>query len=133
MDEDRTAIEELKHEYCYRLDSTDIDGFVDLFTEDARFDIAGIAEGEGHDQLREFITGIADRDLETLAHMVANPVLDIDGDTASGKWYYVVMIESGDGGVEWGQGRYDEEYRRVDGEWRISRITAARRHTVQVK
>lgn len=130
---DRDAIKELKYEYCYRLDALDVDGFVALFTDDARFDIAGIMTGEGQGDLRAFMTTIRDRDLAFLAHMVMNPVIDVDGTTASGRWYYVVMYEADDGSVEWGQGRYDEMYRQVAGSWKIAEVEAERRHTMAMR
>lgn len=127
---DREAIRELKYEYCYRLDALDEEGFIELFTRDAAFDIAGISAGEGHAALREFLGRIESQGFGFLAHMVANPVVRVDEATGTGRWYYVVMYETRDGGVEWGQGRYDDEYRRVDGTWKIAATTAERRHTV---
>jgi ketosteroid isomerase-like protein len=120
---DRTAIEELRAAYCYRLDDGDVDGWVDLFTEDAVVDYVsrdGLLVG------REALRGLArewmvERD-ETRVHTVSNPLVEIDGDTASGRWYYRAVTLAPDGSGHREQGRYDEEYRRVDGEWRIARL-----------
>jgi hypothetical protein len=68
--------------------------------------------------------------------MVANPVIEggIDGDPdrASGTWYYLVVFEFPDGTVEFGQGRYDDAFRRVNGEWRIASVTATRQVGVPI-
>jgi ketosteroid isomerase-like protein len=120
---DRAAIEELRAAYCYRLDDGDVDGWVDLFTEDAVVDYVS------RDDLlvgREAIRGLArewivERD-ETRVHTVHNPVIELDGDTASGRWYYRAVTLAPDGSGLREQGRYDEQYRRVDGDWKIARL-----------
>jgi argininosuccinate lyase len=48
---DRDAISRLKHQYCYTMDTQDTDAFVDLFTEDAEFDITHVMAGKGHVEL----------------------------------------------------------------------------------
>lgn len=129
---DRDAIARLKYEYCYSMDTQDADAFVDLFTADAEFDVTDVMAGSGHDDLAEFIATLQSWNTETMAHMVANPLIEITGDRATGTWYYVVFIEHEDGQLEFGQGRYDETYRRVDGEWRIETLDVTRRFTTEI-
>lgn len=129
---DQDEIAQLKHQYCYTMDVQDAEGFTELFTTDAVFDITDVLAGQGRDELAEFIEILRGWNTNTMAHMVTNPVLEITGDEAAGTWYYLVLIEYPDGRTEFGQGRYDETYRRVDGEWKIATIDATRRLTREI-
>lgn len=122
---DRRAILECKHAYCYALDATDPDRFVEVFTPDGAVDISVYGTASGPDELREFVDWVADA-VDHSAHLVANPVVDVDDDTATGTWYYLVVLEYPDGEIEFGQGRYEDEFRRVDGEWKVERVRAER-------
>jgi len=123
---DKQAIRELKYRYGRATDEADGETFVDLFTEDATFDIGVYGTGSGQADLREFIEWVSDQEVEARAHNMTNPTITVDGDTATGDWYYVVLYEEPDGRVEFGQGYYEDEYRRVDGEWKISAMVAKR-------
>ena len=52
---DYQAIQELLARYCIALDEHDIDGWVALFTPDARYEVFG-QTFEGHDRLRRLIS-----------------------------------------------------------------------------
>lgn len=117
--EDRIEIQSVRYRYCYAIDEHEFESLVELFTEDCTLDYGGLGTYEGHDGVRAFATEFVGENLESTAHAVHNPLLTIDGDTASGKWYVTspITFADGTGGFRWG--RYDETYRRVDGEWRI--------------
>lgn len=121
----RRRIRECKHAYCYALDAADADRLVDVFTPDGAIDISVYGTASGPEELREFVDWVDDA-VDHSAHLVANPVVDVDGDTARGTWYYVVVLEYPDGEVEFGQGRYEDEFRHVDGEWNLERVQAER-------
>lgn len=127
----REALKELKYEYIHALDQPDEDAFVDLFTEDAVFEASSYGTVEGHDGIREFVEYRADDD-RMYHHMATNPVLSVDDDTASGRWYYIVIKVAESGTAEWGQGIYEDEYRAVDDEWKITSLTARRNYTIEV-
>lgn len=129
---DREAITRLRYEYCYRMDGLDPDGFAELFTEDVEYDITTVASGRGREGLRDLIETLRGWEFDAMAHTPTNPIIDVDGDEATGRWYYTVMVAHGDGTTEFGQGSYDETYRRVDGTWLIDTIDATRRHTVEL-
>lgn len=57
-----------------------------------------------------------------MAHMFHNPVIDVDGDAATGEWYFEAALTDHEGTAYWAQGRYDEEYQRFGDEWKINRI-----------
>jgi len=122
--EDRVLITELKYRYGYYLDRGRRDEFVDLFTDDCRlsFSREGLDSFEGREQLDDFLDGV-DSQRDFMAHMFHNPIIDVDGDRAEGTWYFEAALTDHDGTALWAQGRYDDVYRRVDGEWKIHRTT----------
>ena len=124
---DREAIKELKARYFRLLDAQDWDGFRQCFIEDAEFDVQG----------REFIVGAEAyvseaqrvmRGARTL-HQGHMPELTIDGPTeAHGQWLLADYLEwpadpdTGERQGMKGYWRYDETYRKLDGEWRIATL-----------
>ncbi|WP_435361838.1 nuclear transport factor 2 family protein [Haloarchaeobius sp. DFWS5] len=120
--EARGALKELKAAYCYSIDARDWDRLRSLFTSDAVLDFGGLGTYEGDDGLDRFVREFVEANLDGSAHMVHNPVLDVDGDTATGRWYVESPVTYADGSGGWRQGVYDDEYRRVDGEWRFASV-----------
>lgn len=122
--EDRIALLELRYEYCYRIDDRDWDGFAALFTEDARLDFGPVGTFEGRESVREFAEDVVGARHPFLSHMLHNPCIDVDGDTATGRWYFEVPCTFEDGTAGWIQGRYHDEYSRIEGEWRFAAVVA---------
>lgn len=122
--EHREAITELRAEYCYRIDSRDWDGYAALFTEDASLDFGPIGTYDGREAVRHFAEHVVGEEHPFLAHMVHNPLIEIDGERATGQWYFEVPCTFKDGSAGWIQGVYDDEYRRVDGEWLFVEVVA---------
>jgi len=59
------------------------------------------------------------------AHMVSNPIIEVDGEKATGDWYVLVPCTGRAQNVAaWIQGRYEEEYVKENGEWKWKSITA---------
>jgi len=129
MIEDIEAIKELMWDYTYRLDYGDVDGVVDKFLDDAKFQVrmrAGEQKGllvgryDGKDNIRALYT-IAHQERDVYpasAHVIANPVVKVEGDRAKGSFYLVATGATGGS-----QGRYDNEFVRVGGKWMISSFT----------
>lgn len=129
---DRFEIQELKHEYCYATDDLDVDRIVETFTADGVLEVPIHDPIEGHDGLADYFEWFAEQAYETRAHNVFNPVIDVDGDTATGEWYYMVLYTLPGGNFEMGHGHYDDEFVRTDDGWKISSVTAKRRITREV-
>lgn len=129
MENDYRELVELKHRYCYATDNADVDELLEVFTEDAFFDIGIYGSGSGHEAIVEYIDWFEETKPGVRAHHAFNPVLEIQGDRANGRWYYVVMYETPDGSFELGQGEYEDEYRSGDEGWEISSLVARRRIT----
>ena len=121
--EDYLALTQLKHEYCYRIDDGDYDEWVALFAEDGTFGPINDEFFEGTEGLRRFAEEVFDESYDFTAHVVSNPVIEVDGDEATGRWYLHLRYETSEGDVGWSQARYEDEFRRVDGEWRFESVT----------
>lgn len=124
---DYREILELRNRYCHYIDRGRYGDWASLFTEDGVFDTGRGEPFIGREAIQELgETGIAEK-YEFSAHLMLNPVIDIDGDEATGQWYYYLLFTRSDGSVGWEQGFYDEEYTRVDGDWKFARVQAERR------
>lgn len=119
--DDLAAIRRLKHEYCFLIDDGDYEAWADLFTADGRFESSQGGTYTGPDELTAFARDEFDAAFAQTAHVVTNPVIDVDGTEATGRWYLVLIFETPDGETGWVQTTYDDEYRKVDGEWNIAR------------
>jgi hypothetical protein len=123
--EDIEAIKKLKARYCaYCDDHYNADGLASLFTEDAIWDGGEhLSRNVGREAIRTFFQGSPNR-LPFAIHHVTNPLIEVHGDTASGRWYLFQPCTRADGNrAVWLAAQYDEEYVRVDGEWKFRRIT----------
>lgn len=131
---DEQAIRRIKGTYCDVIDRIIRDKQPDdegklraLFTEDAVIDFtqlgAGVIEG------REAIVGLFLQGMPSntgwMWHTIGAEVIDVDGDTASGRWTLLAMAQrvgAPDEPPSLTYGRYIDEFRRVDGEWRQSKV-----------
>jgi ketosteroid isomerase-like protein len=129
---DEAEIERLKHRYCYATDALDVDAISETFTEDGLLDVPIYDAVEGHEGIREYFEWFGDQTYETRAHNVFNPIIDVDGDTATGIWYYLVVYTVPGGKMLVGHGRYDDEFVRTDDGWKLSSVIARRRITREV-
>jgi hypothetical protein len=117
----REAIKELKARYFYHIDEQDWEAFNELFTEDVYLNYGEeLGEYEGQEGLEEFAAQIGGQ-MDTSSHMAANPIIDVDGDTATGRWYVDAREAFSNGQTGITQAEYRDEYRRVDGEWKFAK------------
>ena len=125
-------IRQLKYRYCYCIDEKRCDDFVDLFTEDAEIAYATREPYHGRAEIRDFIeTHVTEA--ERMAHTALNPILEVDGDTATGQWYGIVFISNDeDGTASFGQGKYDESYRKTDDGWKFTTLRTESRFSTDI-
>jgi ketosteroid isomerase-like protein len=128
---EKTAIAELKYRYQRAIDEDDTETLLSCFTEDAVIDhVDGRGRMAGRDAYGGWCRDITDGGMNSI-HMAMNPLLEVNGDEATGTWTYLVVVEA-DGSVEFGQGEYRDEYRRVDGDWKYSLLTLWRNVTIDM-
>jgi hypothetical protein len=97
-----------------------------LFTEDGRWESVGPHGNPGWAAVgHEALIAKFDRNVERMpfsAHFVTNPAVQLDGDTARGRFmYFQACTYRGDQPL-WIAGSYDNDFRRVDGRWLLSHM-----------
>lgn len=130
---DRFLIQELQSHYALAHDLTDPEMYAGVFTEDAELYSGGrmLAKGReafhaiGVNDRKRFNAGAADgeRSFGALRHVVTNQVIDLNSDTtATGSCYVMTVVVRPGGGPEiLSLGTYEDEYRKVEGEWLIAK------------
>jgi hypothetical protein len=130
---DRFLINELQSRYALAHDLTDPAMYASVFTEDAELYGAGRLLAKGREALHAI--GVNDRkrfnaaakegerSFGALRHVISNSVIELDGDTAAtGVCYVLTVVNRPERGPEiLSVGRYEDEYRKVDGEWLIAK------------
>lgn len=124
--EDRLAIQDLLIAYAHAVDTIgNIDGILDVFVEDAVFDLSGIglAAVHGHAGIRAFFTTVF-ANMAHHAHYLTNfAITAYDGDTASIRAYVIGMGQGKDGRGVTVNGRYFFDVRRTAAGWKATRYT----------
>ena len=55
--------------------------------------------------------------------MVQNPIIEVDGLNATGRWYFFgTFTYYKNSQRRWQAARYHEDYQKVDGEWKIKHL-----------
>lgn len=134
----KQEITELRLGYAAHIDRRDFDSLEALFTEDAVCDFGPSfgAPWVGRSQIRanyESVMASAGGEFDAL-HVVTNPWITLDGaDTAHGRWYLLDLLtrQKPVTGMETPGGHanpllflgiYEDDYRRVDGVWKIAHV-----------
>lgn len=126
------AIQNLKARYCAVADSAagDPEGalaaFGSVFLPDVEADY-GFEPMLGADALGRFLCTAIAGNSEWVLHMIHTPMIQIDGDTATGDWTVMAHLKRRESGqVDLVRGRYSDEFRLTPEGWRISRVGFAR-------
>jgi hypothetical protein len=131
--QDRAQIEDLQGRYLFAMNWGDFETYASTFAEDGVLDWArGTANGrdairQEAEVLWQLFSGLPEGETATSAptrrHYIANQVLDIDGDTATGRayWYEFDLGMSGRQPFVLAYGHYEDELRKVDGKWLFSK------------
>jgi hypothetical protein len=129
--EDIQAITELKASYCNAADggwdrpSHDADQVASLFVEDGVWDGGKIGRGAGREGIRALFTSF--QRFPFAFHRVTNPIIKVDGDTATGEWHVQVPITLEENRAFWLGGIYHDEFVRTPGGWKfkVLKVTSA--------
>ena len=126
---DTAEIKRLQCIYGYYLDRSDWDAVVDLLTDDAvaEYGNSGVYRGKAHVRDLLYAIGYGKSGLrvgQLRDHIQLQPVVDVapDGQTALGRWKALVLLGQYGDYARWQTGPYENEYRRENGRWKISRI-----------
>jgi uncharacterized protein (TIGR02246 family) len=110
--EDQAAIRKLIAGYALALDAGDIEGCLQLFTDDAEFLVYGRSFA-GRDGI-----GTMFRDAPRGLHLTGVSRIDVRDNTASAR-SQVLFVRAGS--LQLRPALYDDELLRVDGDWRFQR------------
>jgi ketosteroid isomerase-like protein len=121
------AVMRAMNEYAHAMDAGDESGWVDAFAPDALFDVFKADTGEkihvenGHDDLASYIRGYP-KPPHYRKHIMVNPLIDIDGDRAFVRSYWLLLQRDDDTGaaVLAAFGRYRDELHKIQGRWVIA-------------
>ncbi len=126
--EDIEAIRRLKFRYAGLCDAGfDADGLAKLFTDDAVWE-AGEPWGNftGPKAIGDFFRTMPES-INFAVHALSNGEIDVDGDSAKARWRTLIpcsAIEEQGSVPTWMFCDYDDEYRRVNGQWLFCRVIA---------
>lgn len=129
------AIRQVKARYCRFIDTKQWDRLPTLFTADCRFD--GLGSAPPGADVATFVAGVSSRLAATISvhHCHTHEVVMTGPDTARAVWAMEDFVEWTDGSTAKetpgsrgfrGYGHYEEEYRRDNGEWKISFLRLTR-------
>jgi uncharacterized protein (TIGR02246 family) len=123
--DDRIEIAELFARYCHCVDHGDTQGWLDLFTPDGTFEVAGVMRLEGHGQVGTMPDVVASQGGGKWRHQITNIVVDA-GDTED-----VALVKAYGLVTDWGNGGkpasftdYAITLNRAGGAWRIRSLVA---------
>jgi len=118
--EDIEAIKKLKARYWNSVDSQDWNSLADCLAEDLVFESPHLGQMEG----REHILRVLKRSMKNVktAHQGHSPEIEIiDDRKARAIWGLNDKVESQGMGVHQGYGKYEDEYIKTNGNWKIAK------------
>ena len=120
-------IKQLKARYCeYCDDRYNPEGVSSLFVDDAIWD-GGPEFGRyvGRSAIRQFFAGLSSH-IVFGAHLVMNPIIEVDGTTATGRWRLLMpctaQVAGGEAESRWLLMAYDERYVLRDETWMFQQL-----------
>ncbi len=130
--EDIQEITKLKHRYWNYCDggrgwghpSHDYDKIAELFVEDGVWESVGRIRVEGREAIREHFKRA--QAVPFVIHCGMNPIIDVNGDTATGEWHYIIPITAPDDPRQacWIFGVYHDQFVRSPDGWRFKTLRA---------
>jgi ketosteroid isomerase-like protein len=119
----------IKHRYgelvdrlTSRIDEGDIRALGDLFTEDAFVDFVSV-QLPGRQAILDLYGGMMQKNFAWVWHSFHSPIVEVDGDHASGRWTLQGLTIAHDSPTPTTvYGRYVDEFVRTSQGWRMSRM-----------
>jgi ketosteroid isomerase-like protein len=125
--EDFEEIKKLHQNYINLMDNLQYEKVLDLFTEDATAEVRNSGVKRGRKELAEiYLEGLAKKrgTSRDVGHMVIEPDITVVGNTAKGTWLIYMLFSKPT--IQWVQGKNECEYRKENGEWKISKLKFTR-------
>ncbi len=125
--EDAERIKRLHQKYINLMDNLEYEKVLDLFTEDASVEVRNLGIKKGGKELREIYIDVLARNRGSErfdGHMAVEPAITVNGDTANGTWLIYMLFSKPE--IQWVQGKNECEYKKINGEWKISKLKFTR-------
>ena len=122
MTNDVAQIERLKYAYCRFLDTKDFASLCDLMVDDVTVTYGGGAITlTGRADVQAYLTKAMGDPTMLTSHLVSCPEIEVDGDTATGRWALVdtVIVDTANIVIR-GASTYEDRYVRTPDGWRIA-------------
>ena len=123
-------IERLLNGYGHAVDYGDSDAWAGSFTEDGAYEVSSRAADFAsrkitpRSAIREYAENHAHAPEVWMKHVTVNPVIEIDGDTASVHSFWFLLEDVGGTAIVSGFGRYVDRLAKEDGKWRFRHRTS---------
>jgi len=117
--DDRAQIQDLVHRYSDAVTRKDREQWSSTWAADSHWDLGKGRTTSGRDEIVDFWQSSVDG-LDIVVQLVHNGTVEIDGDTARGRWYVSEHLRRSNGALGMLLAWYDDTYARVDGEWRFT-------------
>lgn len=121
--DDYTQICNLQAAYGYYVDKGRWDDAAGLFAEDGTLELAGRGVYVGRERVLAYLRQLPPYgDGVLYNHMQLQPVIHVDSaaGTAKARWRSFMMVGALGAEARWGEATYENEYKRVEGKWRIA-------------
>ena len=122
---DKDEIRELLARYCFALDADRFEEMAALFTPDGVWETA-FGTGTGRDGIVAQARSIASGERPRRAHLTTNIVIDLDGDSATARSNWVVIMNTPNGPSIGSGGAYADRLVKLDGRWFFKHRTIER-------
>jgi len=123
--EDIEAIKTLQHEYMACHDNLEFQRILDFFTDDAEVKVRDSGWQKGRENFAQIFLNLQSRRTERHdGHLVGEPVITVNGNTACARWTVYIFFSVPT--IDWVQGRNDCEYVKIEGRWKISKLSFRR-------
>ena len=124
--EDFEEIKQLKYKYSLGCDQAinikDDSLLLTVFTPDIVWDGGDFGKVEGLEGMKALAQGMPEQ-IKFTYHYFTNPIIEIDGDTATGHWNLWGLYTWADGNDLILAGIEEDVYKKIDGVWLIDKLT----------
>jgi hypothetical protein len=120
---DIEEIKQLKARYAAACDNEyEPNAIADLFTKDAIWDGGMMGYAKNQSGIRDFFANASNL-IGFAVHGLSNPLINIDGDTATGSWYlHQPMTMKGTDSAFWFIAQYQDQYVRTSDGWKFQHV-----------
>lgn len=121
--QDIEEIKKLKARYGYSVDAQNYDAVMDCFAQESSADYAQFGKCKNRDEIEKWFRETVPKAMPFCLHFIENPIIEVNGDKATGIWYFNVPLTNGDTNeASWMTGKYEDVYVKEGGRWKYREI-----------